>query len=167
MRSNYIYLKSRFTFTSFFFSPALRYQIRVNPKALDLQVPPEALRAIMSHELAHVEYYHQRHRLALFGLIRLVSSRFTVQFERGADLEAIALGYGPGLAAYRRWLYANIPSARIAAKKRDYFTPEEIEAIVKAARENPGILEVYRHCIPHNLAAVESEAANPAGACKP
>ena len=165
MRSEYIYLKSRFKFTSFFLAPKLSYQIRVNTQALDRHVPPEALRAIMSHELAHVDYYHQRHRLALLGLVRLLSSRFTVRFERGADLEAIALGYGPGLAAYRNWLYQNIPSGRVAAKKRDYLTPEEIETIVQAVRINPGLLQVFRHCVPRNLAEVQAGASNPTAAC--
>ncbi len=165
MRSDYIYLKSRFTFSSFFFARRLRYQIRVNPQALQRKVPPEALQAIVSHELAHVDYYHRRPRLALVGLIRLLSSRFTVRFERGADLETIALGYGPGLAAYRSWLYLNIPAARIDTKKRDYFSPEEIETIVRAVRDNPSLLRVFRNCVPRNLSEVQAAAANPTSAC--
>ena len=98
-------------------------------------------------------------------MVRLLSSRFTVRFERGADLEAIALGYGSGLATYRNWLYLNIPTKRLAAKKRDYFTPEEIETIMGAVNENPALMQVFRNCVPRNLAEVEATVANPTAAC--
>jgi hypothetical protein len=165
MRSNYIYLESRFTFSSFFLEPKLRYRIAFNPEAIARQVPPDGLRAIVAHELAHVDYYHRRHRLGLLSLIQLEGASFAVRFERGADLVAIDLGYGPGLESYRTWLYDNIPPSRIAEKKRDYFSPEEIEAILRATAQNPQIMGIFSACVPRNLAEIEREARDPGAPC--
>jgi integrase len=154
MRGDSVYLEGRFTLVSFLFARHLRYLVLFNPEAAARQVPADALEAIMAHELAHIEYYDRRRRIALLGLIRLVRASFTVRFERGADLRAIALGYGPGLESYRRWLYRNIPASRIAQKKRDYFSPEEIEAILRAARDNPQMMDVFTACVPRSLAEI-------------
>jgi integrase len=165
MRSDYIYFESRFTFSSFFLARELHYLIRFNPEAIVRQVPPDGLQAIMAHELAHIDYFHRRRRIALVSLFRLLSARFTVRFERGADLKAIALGYGPGLESYRTWLYRNVPANKIERKKRDYFSPEEIEAILLAARQNPQIISIFSACVPRNLAEIERQALNPGARC--
>jgi len=165
MHSDYIYLEGRFTFTSFFFARRLRYMIRFNPEALARQVPPDGLRAIVAHELAHIDYLNRQSRMGLVSLVQLLWARFAARFERGADLEAITLGYGPGLESYRAWLYRNVPPSRMEEKKRDYFSPEEIEAILRAARQNPQIMSVFSACVPRGLAEIERESRNPDAPC--
>jgi hypothetical protein len=165
MRSDYIYLESRFTFSSFFFARKLSYMILFNPEAIARKVPSDGLRAIVAHELAHVDYYKRESRMGLFSLIQLLRAPWAARFERSADLEAIALGYGPGLQSYRKWLYRNVPASRMDEKKRDYFSPEEIEAIQRAAERNPKIMAVFTACIPRDRAEIERESRNPGAPC--
>src|SRR5271165_3298361 len=162
MRSDYIYLEGRFTFSSFFFARKLRYMILFNPESFARRVPPDGLRAIVAHELAHIDYFNRQSRMGLVSLIQLLWAPFAARFERGADLEAIALGYGPGLESYRTWLYRNVPASRMEEKKRDYFSPEEIEAILRAARQNPQIMGRFSACVPRDLTEIERESENPA-----
>ena len=118
MRSEYIYFESRFTFPSFFFGRKLRYMILFNSEAIARQVPPDGLRAIVAHELAHIDYFNRQSRMGLVSLIQLLWAPFAARFERAADLEAIALGYGPGLESYRVWLYRNVPAGRFRFRKK-------------------------------------------------
>jgi len=53
----------------------------------------------------------------------------------------------------------------VAEKKRDYFSPEEIEAILQAEKQNLEIMHVFARCIPGTLAEIERETRNPAAAC--
>ena len=104
--------------------------------------------------------------MGLMGLVRLLSSSFNSRFERKADLQIIALGYGPGLQSYREWLYRNIPASRMEEKKRDYFSPEEIAAILRAERQHPEVMRVFARCVPLSLTDIEREAQQPAAACR-
>lgn len=163
--SDSTYLETRFTLTSFFFSRRLKYSIRFNPELMLRDVPAEGLRGIVAHELAHADYFHSHNRLALLGLVRLVFPSSRARFERGADLEAIDLGYGPGLKLFRLWLYQNVPTKRLREKKRDYFSPDEIDAIERARAQQPGIASALKKCVPLNLGAVERELANTGRPC--
>ena len=165
LRSDSVFFETRFTFSSYFFARKLRYMMMFNPEAMSLHVPEDGLRAIVAHELAHIDYFQGESRISLLGLVRLLSPSFTSRFERKADLEAIVLGYGPGLQQYRAWVYRNIPPNRVAEKKRDYFSPEEIEAILQAEKQNPDIMRTFGRCIPRDLAEIERETRNPAAAC--
>jgi hypothetical protein len=165
MQSDYVYFETRFTFTSYFLGRKLNYMISVNPEVLARQVPPDGLRAIVAHELAHVDYFHNQSRMGLLGLVRLVSAPYNSRFERGADLETIALGYGPGLQSFRTWLYRNIPLNRMEEKKRDYFSPSEIQAILSAVQGNPQLIQTFVRCVPMDLAEIEREIQSPEGAC--
>lgn len=106
-----------------------RYVVRFNP--LLLAEPPSraAVAAILAHELAHVVDYLGMDTEALvefalwYGLTD-DSSRY----ERATDEAALAAGCGPGLAEFRRWLYAHVDAATAERKRRDYYTPEEIAA---------------------------------------
>lgn len=89
----------------------------------------------------------------------LQSKSFTASFERGADLQAIKRGYGAGLKEYRTWLYQNIPAKQIAAKKRNYFSPEEIDLILKATQKKPQLFDFWRKNIPRNAAEINEKAA--------
>lgn len=165
LQSDSDYLQTRFTLPSYFFSSTLRYMIMFNPEALRRQAPAEGLRAIVAHELAHIDYFRAHSRPSLLQLVMMLSPSFATRFERQADLEAITLGYGPGLQVYRTWLYRNVPAARVVEKKRDYFSPEEIKAILHAEQESPGVMSTFARCVPRNLSEIEMEIRNPEGAC--
>lgn len=154
------YFRSRFSFSRFLSFRKLHFLILVNPKVFDRAAPPEGIRAIIAHELAHAAYYLRHNRLELFGLVGLQSKSFTARFERGADLQAIKRGYGAGLKQYRQWLYRNIPASKIAAKKRAYFAPEEIDAILEAMMEKPGLIDFWIKTVPRSLAEIQSKIKN-------
>jgi Zn-dependent protease with chaperone function len=150
------YFQSRFSFGRFLTFRRMRYVVFVNPAVYDKNCPPEAVRAIVAHELAHIVYYRQRNRLELFGLVRLAGDGFTARFERGADVEALARGYGTGLKMYREWLYQNIPPHAVATKKRRYFTPDEIDAALEALQTRPALIEQWRQRPPRHLSEIEA-----------
>jgi hypothetical protein len=132
--SDYDYFRTRFSLGRFFTLRPMRYFVEVNPRLVELNPPPEGVCAILGHELAHILTMSHGNRLRLFGLLRLASPAYTTRFERRADLEAIHRGFAPGLKSYRQWVYRNIPPEKVARKKRDYFTPEEIDAMVGGSR---------------------------------
>ena len=123
------YFQARFSISRFLTFRRMNYVIRVNSAAALLAAPEEGKRAIIAHELAHVAYYANGKRLRLLGLIRLASKGFREQFEKRADLEALQRGYAQGLKQYRIWLYQHVSAGVLQEKRRDYLTPEEIDAI--------------------------------------
>lgn len=150
------YYRSRFSFSRFLTFRKLHFLIFVNPQVFEKNAPANGIRAIIAHELAHAAYYRRHNRFELFGLIALQSKSFTARFERGADLQAIKRGYGEGLKEYREWLYQNIPAKQIARKKRDYFSPAEINLIVEAIKEKRDLIDFWIKNVPQNLAEIES-----------
>ena len=128
-------------------------------------MPADGLRAIVAHELAHISYYEDQSRMGLLSLVGLLMPSFTTRFERKADLDAITLGYGRGLQTFRTWLYRNIPPSRVAAKKRDYYTPEEIEAILRAEINHPGIMSKFQRCVPRSLVEINEQVLAPSADC--
>jgi hypothetical protein len=165
LRSDSDYLQARFTVSSFF-SRKLQYLVFFNQVAIRRQVPAEGLRAIVAHELTHISYYEDQSRMGLLSLARLLAPSFTTRFERKADLDTIALGYGRGLQTFRTWLYRNIPPARVAGKKRDYYTPEEIEALLRAEMNHAGIMSKFQRCVPRNMAEINEEIRSLASDCR-
>lgn len=151
------YFRTRFSFSRFLTLRKLHYLVFVNPSIFDLNAPADGIRAIIAHELAHAAYYLRHNRFELFGLVALQSKSFTVRFERRADLQAIKRGYGPGLKEYREWLYANIPADTVAAKKRDYFSPEEIDLILDAMTRKPDLINFWLKNVPRNATEIEAE----------
>jgi hypothetical protein len=155
------YFQTRFTFTSFLFKKRLRYLLRVNRKLFADGVPEDGLRSILAHELGHVVYYRSRNRLALLGLVRLVCKGFTAHFERRTDLEAIQRGYGDGLKSYRLWLYRQISPGKIEEKKRNYFSPLEIDALQLRLRAQPELMRQWRKHPPRSLEEIEHSTSLP------
>ena len=149
------YFQSRFTFSSFLFGQRLHCLLKVNRNVFADGVPEDGLRAVIAHELGHALYYESRNRLKLLGLARLAGKDFTARFERATDLEAIARGYGEGLKAYRRWIYGRIPANKLTEKKRNYFSPEEIDAIELKLRSRPELLKQWRKHPPRSLPEIE------------
>jgi hypothetical protein len=90
------------------------------------------MRAIVAHELAHVTDYARGNRLHLFGLLRLTNKNVMERFEKRADTEAVKRGYARGLKEYRLWLYEHVPAKTLAQKKKDYLSPDEIDALARA-----------------------------------
>ena len=150
------YFRSQFSFSRFLTFRRLQFIIFVNPQVFERNAPIEGIRAIIAHELAHVVYYRRHNRFELLGLVGLESKSFIQRFERGADLQAIKRGYGAGLIEYRQWLYQNIPAEKIAAKKRDYFSPEEIDLILQAIEKKPGLIDFWIKNVPRNLKEIPS-----------
>jgi hypothetical protein len=155
------YFQTRFTFTSFLFKKRLRYLLKVNRNLFARNVPDDGLRAIIAHEFGHIVYYREHHRIELLGLVRLACSRFTVRFERATDLEAIARGYGDGLKSYRWWLYNHIPANKLEEKKRNYFSPVEIDALQLKLRAQPELLKQWRKAPPRSLEEIEGTTRPP------
>jgi len=116
------------------FAGSSDYFICVNSAAALIAAPEEGKRAIIAHELAHVAYYANGNRLRLFGLIQLGSKSFRERFEKRADIAALERGYAQGLKQYRIWLYQHVSAGVLQEKRRDYLTPEEIDAIQQQVR---------------------------------
>jgi hypothetical protein len=155
-RSEKDFFRTRFSIARFLDGQKMCFRIEVNPKAFNLHAPEEALHAIMAHELGHVFAFTQGKRIRLLGLVRLASKGFSARFERQTDLQAISRGYAKGLSEYRIWLYRNVPAKYLRAKKRDYFSPEEIAAILSITERRPEALKHWMKHVPRNLKEIQS-----------
>lgn len=150
------YFRTSLSAVRFFAGVKMRYYVLVNPEWRARGAPVEGVQAILAHELAHVEDLTRGKRIRLFRLASLVSKTRTARFERRADLEAVARDYGCGLKAYRVWLYNHVPAEKLAEKRRDYFSPEEIEAILAATSQQPDLFDYWLRHVPMTLADVQS-----------
>ncbi|MDH3529900.1 MAG: hypothetical protein OEQ28_10075, partial [Acidobacteriota bacterium] len=74
-----------------------------------------------------------------------------------ADLEAISKGYGEGLKDYREWLYAQIPDSEKMNKFKIYFTPAEIDLILRAKNEKPHLIAKWRREPPRNIDTIRKD----------
>jgi hypothetical protein len=142
------YFRTRFSVMRFFLPVKMRYLVEVNPELFALSAPEDGVCAILAHELSHVSAMSRGNRMREFGLVRLLSKGFTAKFERRTDLEAIHRGYGDGLKSYRGWVYGHVPAENLAAKKRNYFSPEEIKEVQNGLKANPGLYVYWRKHVP-------------------
>jgi hypothetical protein len=149
------YFRTGFSFGRFLTARKMRYFIRVNPRIFELNAPAEGVRAIVAHELGHAFDFYRRKRIRLLGLVRLSSKSYSAGFERRTDLQAIARGYAEGLKAYRQWLYQNVPAEKVAEKRRNYFSPEEIEAIELRRKQQPDVMQNWMKHPPRNLREIQ------------
>ena len=149
--SNSNYFKSQFSVSRFLSFRKISYVLFVNAEVFRRNAPDDGISAILAHELAHILYYQRKNRFQLLGLAALADKSFTAKFERRADLEAIMRGYAEGLKSYREWLYLNIPPNAVGAKKRNYFSPVEIDAMVLLLKEKPDLIDFWRKRVPRNL----------------
>jgi len=153
------YFKTRFSISDYLTFRGLKIVMSVNPCVYALGAPPDGLRAIIAHELAHADYYRRKNVFGLIGLIRLADGGSVAKFERKTDLVAIERGYGEGLIKYRRWLYENVPEGNLASKKRDYFTPEEIALLIPMVENKPAVVQRLSKRVPRNIHEVEKAIA--------
>lgn len=149
------YFRANFSVSRYATFRNMRFYIEANPLAEQKNAPEDAIRAIIAHEVAHILYYQTHNRFELLGLAGLADKSFNAKFERKADLEAIGRGFGEGLKQYRLWLYQNIPAKDVDEKKRDYFTPEELDVMLPALKINPALLGKWKKNVPRNLEDVK------------
>ncbi len=107
---------------------------------------PEAITAIVAHELAHsLDYVQRRARHGNAGLWSLLPSLLwppaEAQMERRTDLVAVQRGYGAGLIAYRSWLYRTLSPKGVAEKRRVYYSPLELDLLRRLAINCPAVLQ--------------------------
>lgn len=148
------YFRTRFSLARFFLPMKMRYYIEINPALFAQQAPADGVCAILAHELSHVSSLNRGNRLRRLSLVRLLSGGYTAKFERRTDLEAIHRGYGDGLKSYRTWVYAHIPPEKLSPKRRNYFSPEEIDAIQTQLHGHPGRFVYWSKHVPLNLEQV-------------
>ncbi len=150
-------------FSSFFAFPLpfkkRTYKIGINLRAFDRDLPEEAMKSILSHELGHTLAYSKRNFFQMFGLVKIFLNPGSLRrFERRADLEAIRRGHARGLIEYRNWVYRNIPAAKIEEKRRTYYAPEEIEALERERLRNPQLFELWLRDPPMTLEQIRRSA---------
>ncbi|MCA9583957.1 MAG: hypothetical protein KC657_01220 [Myxococcales bacterium] len=107
------------------------YRVRYNPKLFGDPPSNRAVFAILVHELKHVLDYTKKSteaELVDFGVKYALDQPFRTAYERATDEHALSRGYGEGLKDYRYWLYDRITPDKVEEKRRDYYTPEEIDA---------------------------------------
>ncbi|MGE0815828.1 MAG: hypothetical protein AB7O28_13770 [Vicinamibacterales bacterium] len=153
------YFRTSFSVRRYFLIEPMRYVIKVNPEVWLQGAPDDGVRAILAHELSHVVQLSRGPRIRRLGLVRLLRERSEARFERQADLDALARGFGPGLKAYRAWLYGHVPADVLPEKRAHYFGPEEIDAIERRLAVRPDLLAHWRRHPP--LSLTEIEAAPP------
>jgi hypothetical protein len=149
------YFRTRFSLSRFVLLIRMRYYVEVNPALFQRQPPSEGVCAILAHELSHVVSLSHSNRIHRFGLVRLLSKGYTSKFERRTDLEAIHRGYGDGLKSYRVWVYAHVPPNKLAARLRNYFSPDEIVAIQMRLQDHPDLFAYWTKHVPENLKQIE------------
>lgn len=111
-------------------TPHPLYRIEVNPRLLAQPCPPNALEAVLAHELSHTLDYQRGGVGGVLGIaLQLLFA--TPSYEHRTDLQAIFRGYGPGLIRYRQCIYALLDPEQRARKRTIYYTPEQIELILQ------------------------------------
>ena len=155
-RSDSDYFRTSFSAFRFIAGLKMRYFVSVNPEWRAQGAPVEGVRSILAHELAHVDDLKCGKRIRLFRLAGLLFKTRSARFERHADLNAIVRDYGSGLKVYRAWLYDHVPPDKLAEKRRDYFSPEEIDAILAATTQRPDLFDYWMRHVPMNVTDIQS-----------
>jgi hypothetical protein len=152
------YFRARFSVSRFLLLQPMHYFVEINPRIENSEPSAESICAILAHELVHISRMSQGNRIHLFGLVRLVSPGYTARFERSTDLEAIRRGYGEGLIGFREWVYKSIPAEALKRKRRNYFSPGEITAILRMTQTKPKLFAYWNKHVPLNLKEIEKGA---------
>jgi hypothetical protein len=105
------------------------YVIEVNQKLYACPPSPEGLKAILVHEIQHINDYLNMSSVEVIGLAARYSTnkKFHTKYERDTDTKTLEKGFGKGLIDYRLWVYQWLGPKELKNKKRFYYTPEEIE----------------------------------------
>ncbi len=122
---------------------ARTYLIQYDPIVLSDPPAASALAAVLVHELGHVHDYVAMtpEELLDFGLWYATEDAMTSDtlrdYERATDEAALTRGCADGLSAMRTWIYDHSTEEVEAEKRRNYYSPEEIQAWVAANGECP------------------------------
>lgn len=108
------------------------YRVLYSTHALPQDVPGDGVVAILAHELKHVLDYTAMDTETLVDFALWYAEGDIAAYERETDEAALERGCAAGLKAYRVWLYDQVDDETRAAKERDYYTPDEIDAWVAA-----------------------------------
>ncbi len=120
------------------FGGPVTYLVNYNPRILELNCPTVAIEGILAHELSHTLDYVKGGIPALLEVLNAIRLPLSNQrYERHTDLQAIFRGYGEGLIAYRQWIYPRLTPSELREKRRNYYTPEEIQLIMTTYQQQP------------------------------
>lgn len=109
------------------------YLVNYNPELFEKGCPPAAIEGILAHELSHtVDYVNGGIPALLEVLNALRLPQSNQRYEHRTDLRAIFRGYGPGLIAYREWIYGQLSPVELRQKQATYYTPEEIRLLMES-----------------------------------
>ncbi len=108
------------------------YLVLYNPVLLSDPPPYAGVGAILVHEIKHILDYTAMDTTELVEFGLWYASGDVAEYERQTDEFALEAGCGPGLIAYREWLYDHISEEDAAQKRIDYYTSEEISAWMAA-----------------------------------
>lgn len=129
-----------------FFHPSKR-QYRIDMSSHTLireqlrlaELPRSVLVGWFAHELGHIMDYLPRSAwdLMWFGLRYLWDDPFRAGAERRADLYAIKHGFSDDIQATKQYIlaHAHLPANYIAAIRKYYMSPAEVEHAVRIAEE--------------------------------
>jgi hypothetical protein len=129
--SDSYFFQANFPVKSIFSNPLKRkYQIEINPKLLNCPPSIEGLKAIMTHELKHIDDYLKLNRkdMTKFAIKFGLNKNYRAHYERETDIFALETNQKKGLKEFRQWVYQWLTPRELKIKKRFYLTPEEIDA---------------------------------------
>lgn len=121
------------------------YRIGYNPKAFELDIPHDALKGVLAHELVHTEDYVNGSSLGTILPIgvKVSFNKSRAKYERKTDLKVVLKGLGHELLAYKKWQYQQLSPKQLERKKREYLTPEEIELIMEMKDQRPEVFKKW------------------------
>lgn len=107
------------------------YAARLNESLCADGAPPEAVRGLIAHELAHLDSYARAGtwELLVIGWTHLLGGEGEAALERETDRAAAAAGYGRALAEFRDWQYPRLSPADRAAKERTYLSSAQLRGL--------------------------------------
>lgn len=116
--------------------PLKKHAIILDSKKLQNATDSE-MKGLLAHELAHLEFYStiSYPRFLVFAIRYLFSEEVRVKHENGADLIAIARGFGDELLAYREFRLKNTIGEEREFLEKYYFSPEKIREILDSRKE--------------------------------
>jgi hypothetical protein len=126
----------------------LTYSIEANPRAFAAGIPPDALRGVLGHELAHTLDYELRtdagvEKLRLVALLPLVLSPSSNDWERRTDLVAVDRGFGEGLLRYRAWQFRLLSREAVREKRSIYYGPLELSLLIDVKARCPAVFASF------------------------
>ncbi|MCP4911903.1 MAG: SprT family zinc-dependent metalloprotease [Oligoflexia bacterium] len=121
------------------------YRIGVNPLIFEKNIPDDALKGVVAHELVHTEDYESGSTIGTLIPIGLkVSfSNSRIQYERKTDLKVIQKGLAKELLAYKNWQYPQLSADYLEIKRKEYLTPEEIPYVKEINERYPELFDQW------------------------